>query len=292
MKKSLGLLSVVAFLLGSCLKQETPGPTFEEQLKKDIATIDAYLVANGINAVKDSSGVRYVVTKVGTGKKPRIDSMVYLNYKASVISNGNVILDTKDAYAGAILNSSNSSFYCWQLILPNLNRGSSLTIYSPSGYAYGTASSSDGTTLPANSNMIFDVKILDEVEQFKIDTAAIASYLTTNNLTAATDPSGLRYEITFQGTGDKPNAGSTVTFNYTGKFLPIGSTFDKSTTPTTRLLSNLIKGFQIGFPLLPTGSKATFYIPSALGYGPPGTQDGTIPSNSNLIFEVELVSFK
>lgn len=48
----------------------------------------------------------------------------------------------------------------------------------------------------------------------------------------------------------------------------------------------------VALPLLQAGSKATFYIPSSLGYGPAGTSDGKIPSNSVLIFEVELVSFK
>ncbi|MFM9836819.1 MAG: FKBP-type peptidyl-prolyl cis-trans isomerase [Cyclobacteriaceae bacterium] len=291
MKKSFGLiLAVVAFLLASCLKQDVPsGPTFDEQLKKDIVTIDDYLTSNGINAVKDSSGVRYLVTKVGSGKKPRIDSIVYLNYKSTVMSNGKLFLDTKDASIGAILRDPNSSFYCWQLILPKLNRGSSVTIYSPSGYAYGTGSSSDGSTLPANSNMIFDIKILDEVEQFKVDTTAIEAYLATNNLTATTDPSGLRYVITELGTGAKPRATSAITFNYDGKFLTSGTSFDKSAAPVSSALSNLIKGFQIGMPLLPAGSKATFYIPSSLGYGPFGSP-GKIPSNSNLIFDVELVS--
>jgi FKBP-type peptidyl-prolyl cis-trans isomerase FkpA len=293
MKGNVVLLALV-FLLGSCLKQEPTGPTFEEQLKKDIATIDAYLASNGITAVKDSSGVSYLVTKVGTGKKPRIDSVVYLNYKATVISNSNVVLDTKDAYTSVTLNSSNSSYYCLLLVLSKLNRGSSVTIYSPSGYAFGSASSSDGTTLPANSNIIFNVKIFDEaafdkVAQFKIDTTAIASYLATNSIKATTDSTGLRYVITTLGTGTKPTANSTITFNYDGKFLATGASFDKSTTPASSALSGLIKGFQIGIPLLPVGSKATFYIPSSLGYGPLGSV-GKIPSNSNLIFDVELVS--
>jgi FKBP-type peptidyl-prolyl cis-trans isomerase len=39
--------------------------------------------------------------------------------------------------------------------------------------------------------------------------------------------------------------------------------------------------------LLPEGSTAVLYIPSALAYGKFGTSG--IPGNSNLIFEVELV---
>lgn len=294
MKKSFGILSVAVFLCISCLKQDDPGPTFEDQLKKDIVAIDTYLSTNGINAVKDSSGVRYSVNKVGAGKKPKIDSIVHLNFKGTVMNSGILFLDTKDAYAGAILNDSRSSFTCWQIILPKLTRGSSVTIYSPSGYAYGASSSSD-SSLPANSNMIFNVSMFDEASfdkaaQFKIDTTAIGAYLRTKNISAITDPSGLKYVITVLGTGAKPTATSTITFNYDGKFLATGVSFDKSTAPATSALSDLIKGFQIAMPLLPVGSKASLYIPSSLGYGPFG-KPGKIPSNSNLIFDVELVSF-
>jgi FKBP-type peptidyl-prolyl cis-trans isomerase len=51
----------------------------------------------------------------------------------------------------------------------------------------------------------------------------------------------------------------------------------------------LIAGFRNGLLQLPAGSKATFYIPSRLGYGPGGA-GSTIPGNSILIFEVELLT--
>ena len=37
------------------------------------------------------------------------------------------------------------------------------------------------------------------------------------------------------------------------------------------------------------GGKGTFFIPSALGYGPNAI--GNIPENSVLIFEIELIDF-
>jgi FKBP-type peptidyl-prolyl cis-trans isomerase len=39
------------------------------------------------------------------------------------------------------------------------------------------------------------------------------------------------------------------------------------------------------------GSKYQFWIPSDLAYGPQGSPP-TIPPNSTLVFEVELLSFK
>jgi FKBP-type peptidyl-prolyl cis-trans isomerase len=54
-------------------------------------------------------------------------------------------------------------------------------------------------------------------------------------------------------------------------------------------LSGLIPGWQIGIPLLQRGGKGVFYLPSALGYG--SRYAGTIPPNSVLIFDIELLNF-
>jgi FKBP-type peptidyl-prolyl cis-trans isomerase len=70
-----------------------------------------------------------------------------------------------------------------------------------------------------------------------------------------------------------------------------GLEFDKSTGPVTFRLTSLIKGWQIGFPLLRVGSKATLYVPSVLAYGRRGYPP-RIPENANLIFDVELIKIK
>jgi hypothetical protein len=40
------------------------------------------------------------------------------------------------------------------------------------------------------------------------------------------------------------------------------------------------------------GGKGKIYVPSPLGYGTRGSQDGRIPPNSTLIFEVEMVDLQ
>jgi len=50
----------------------------------------------------------------------------------------------------------------------------------------------------------------------------------------------------------------------------------------------VIRGWDEGIALLKEGGKATFFIPSELGYGPQGTPDGSIPGDSELVFYVEL----
>ena len=126
-------------------------------------------------------------------------------------------------------------------------------------------------------------------DQLNKDIKKIEDYLTENNLVAQTTASGLHYIIEEPGTGGYPNLNSTVTVKYKG-YLLNGNVFDESgDTPVTFPLANLILGWQEGIPLLQRGGKGKFFIPSALGYGRSGS--GSIPGNSPLIFEIELVDF-
>lgn len=127
--------------------------------------------------------------------------------------------------------------------------------------------------------------------QLTLDTVAIDVYLAEKKINAVKDKSGLRYVITQQGTGAKPVPSSTVTVNYKGSLLEDGRVFDQSQNPVEFPLGNMIQGWQIGFQLLPKGTKATLYIPSSLGYGPNGYQPD-IPPNAILVFDVELIDFK
>ncbi len=127
--------------------------------------------------------------------------------------------------------------------------------------------------------------------QLTNDTTAIDLYLSNNKIAAVKDKSGLRYVITRQGNGPKPALSNVVKVNYKGSLLSDGKVFDQSQSPVEFQLAQLIQGWQIGFQLLPKGTKATLYVPSVLGYGANGAPP-EIPANANLIFEVELIDFK
>lgn len=131
---------------------------------------------------------------------------------------------------------------------------------------------------------------LDAVNQTKLtqDVAAIDTHLDGEGIIAVEDPTGMRYVITQEGTGAKPCLESRITFKYKGMLLIDGSVFDENTTGLTYPLKDLILGWQIVLPQLRAGTKATLYIPSGYGYGPVALSG--IPANSNLIFEIELVS--
>lgn len=103
-------------------------------------------------------------------------------------------------------------------------------------------------------------------------------------------PSGLRYLVLTEGTGNKPMATSNVKVHYTGSFID-GKVFDSSVQrgePIDFGLNQVIKGWTEGVQLMKEGGKYKFYIPYTLAYGEGGYQ-GVIPPKSDLIFEVELI---
>ncbi len=136
-------------------------------------------------------------------------------------------------------------------------------------------------------------KTLSTGEQLQKDVAVIDKYVVDNAIAnVQQDPSGLRYVITTAGPagGVKPTITNQISVKYTGKLLSTAAVFDQHLTAVTFPLSGLIQGWQIAFPLFTKGTKATLFIPSGLGYGPTGST--SIPPNSNLLFDVELVDVK
>jgi FKBP-type peptidyl-prolyl cis-trans isomerase len=105
----------------------------------------------------------------------------------------------------------------------------------------------------------------------------------------STTESGLEYEVKTEGSGEKPAQDSTVLVNYTGSLID-GTVFDSSEGrggPAELTLGNTIPGFTEGIALMNVGSTYKLYIPPELGYG--ANSPPSIPPNSVLVFEVELV---
>lgn len=128
-------------------------------------------------------------------------------------------------------------------------------------------------------------------EKSLVDSAA---FLETNKAKegVVTTESGLQYEVMTPGTGDKPTAEDMVEVHYVGT-LTDGTEFDSSVArgePAKFPLNRVITGWTEGLQLMPVGAKYKFVIPAELAYGERDT--GTIPANSTLIFEVELLSIE
>jgi len=101
------------------------------------------------------------------------------------------------------------------------------------------------------------------------------------------------------GDGREAEKGLTVTVHYTGWLYENGektTKFDSSVDrrePFSFVLGvgQVIKGWDNGVSGMQVGGSRTIIIPSDMGYGSRGA-GSVIPSNSDLIFEVELIEIQ
>jgi FKBP-type peptidyl-prolyl cis-trans isomerase len=104
---------------------------------------------------------------------------------------------------------------------------------------------------------------------------------------------GLQYSDMVAGTGAVVADGNCITVQYTG-WLADGTKFDSSRDRqggfqlTAGSGGQVITGWKEGIPGMKLGGKRRLVIPPDLAYGPNG-QPPTIPANSTLTFDVEVV---
>jgi len=179
-----------------------------------------------------------------------------------------------------------------------LSKGDSALFWIPLDSIYkGMPDSLFPKHLPKGTSICYGVKMVNverPEDTEKNQKKSINDYVAKTKLNFSTTESGLRYTITQEGSGISPIAGDTVLVQYTGKLASNDMVFDSSVprgepfkfTVGQKLV---IAGWDEGLPLMKEGSKATFVIPSKLGYGEMGTPGGPIPPNAVLVFDIELL---
>ena len=103
-------------------------------------------------------------------------------------------------------------------------------------------------------------------------------------------PSGVIVQTLTKGTGPSPKASDTVKVHYRGT-LTDGKEFDSSYKrgqPISFPLNRVIPCWTEGVQKMQVGGKAKLTCPATTAYGERGVP-GTIPPNSTLNFEVELL---
>ncbi|KAE8677603.1 Peptidyl-prolyl cis-trans isomerase FKBP65 [Hibiscus syriacus] len=106
---------------------------------------------------------------------------------------------------------------------------------------------------------------------------------------------GMKKKVVREGEGwETPDIGDEVEVHYTGSLID-GTKFDSSQDRGTPFKFNLgvgqvIKGWDEGIKTMKKGENAVFTIPPELSYGDSGSPP-TIPPNSTLQFDVELLSW-
>lgn len=130
-------------------------------------------------------------------------------------------------------------------------------------------------------------------EETKNAEMELQQYLKDNNITVSPTETGLYYQKTKDGNGERPQVGTMIKVHYTGKLLD-GTVFDSSVDRKEPIqfvlgIGQVIPGWDEGLQLMSKGEKGVLYIPYYLAYG--NTGSGPIPPFATLKFEVELIDF-
>jgi peptidylprolyl isomerase len=278
-----------------CEAEKVASPTTQADIDKNL--ILQYAIDHLLDVQSTPSGIYYIMEKEGDGKgHPDMNSNITAHYHGSLLDG--TIFDSSVDRGQPFTFQLKGVIKGWQEAIPLLTKGGKGKFLIPSKLAYGSRAA--GSSIPANSVLIFDIELIDFVDknaqkkkQAEADNAIILEYLKSNNLVAQATDSGIYYIIDEPGEGtDHPNSASTVTTHYEGKLLD-GTVFDSSIKrgdPLQFSLGRVIQGWQEAIPLLKKGGKGTFIIPSGMAYGPRGA-GGQIGPNEVLIFYVELIDF-
>jgi FKBP-type peptidyl-prolyl cis-trans isomerase FkpA len=115
------------------------------------------------------------------------------------------------------------------------------------------------------------------------------AYAAAEGMNVTSHASGLYYEVIDPGTGDAPDANSSIVVTYLSKTLD-GTVIDDQQTPNTSAipLSSFIEGWRIGLPFIGEGGTIQLLVPSALAFGCEPYR--SLPGNTVLFFEIHLIS--
>ena len=142
----------------------------KKSLDAEMAQLENYLKENNIVQTPTPSGIYYIETKKGTGKKAEKDKMVKVNYTGRLI-NGTVF-DTsveEEAKKANIFNpqrpyapldfqlGAGMVIKGWDEGISYMNEGGKATLIIPSSLAYGPNGAGD--IIPPNSILVFDVEL-------------------------------------------------------------------------------------------------------------------------------------
>jgi len=143
------------------------------QLAIDTVLIDNYLKEKSIVAKKTASGLRYVIEKQGKGDNPAAGQTVRVNYSGflldgrcfdssveSVARANNVFNEQRMPYEPIEIQLGYRQVIPgWEEAIALMNKGTRITVYIPSGLAYGPQQRSEIIT--ENSVLMFNMELVD-----------------------------------------------------------------------------------------------------------------------------------
>lgn len=280
-----------------------------------------FLSVNSFGQSKEGviKGIKYSITSSTPGTRIKLTDVITFNFTAKTFKDSLLQSSYETGHPVKIQVVPSRDIVDLMDIFLLLSEGDAVVAMIPTDSIFKDNEQSRPPFLPKGSSLKYAIKIekvqtLDEAiterdkanEVFKLaEKDSITKYISKNKLAVNTTATGLQYFITQASAKPKPVVGDTLLINYAGRTLD-GKLFDTSIEaeakkagliqpgrpyePITVVVGagEVILGWDEGFLLLNEGSKATFIIPSDLGYGPQGRGEAIKPY-SPLVFDVELV---
>jgi FKBP-type peptidyl-prolyl cis-trans isomerase len=256
--------------------------------------IEGYMSRSNLKLQKSPEGMYYSINSANsTGKQAFNTDLVKFYYKMTLLDGTKIDSTAKSLgqLKGLVWGSTNTIL---NLPISFLKEGESGLFILPSALAFGGNSYTD---IPAFSVIKLEIDVVSirtEAEQLK----------DFQTLYKITNPEILPSGLIFKRLVENPKGaaiagGQSVKVNYTGRLsygnlkydaagkVIYDTAFDSGTFTYVAGTGGVIAGFDEGIMKMRVGEKAILILPSKIGYGANGS--GTIPPNSPLLFEVEVV---
>ena len=256
--------------------------------------IEGYMSRSNLKLQKSPEGMYYSINSANsTGKQAFNTDLVKFYYKMTLLDGTKIDSTAKSLgqLKGLVWGATNTIL---NLPISFLKEGESGLFILPSALAFGGNSYTD---IPAFSVIKLEIDVVSirtEAEQLK----------DFQTLYKITNPEILPSGLIFKRLVENPKGaaiagGQSVKVNYTGRLsygnlkydaagkVIYDTAFDSGTFTYVAGTGGVIAGFDEGIMKMRVGEKAILILPSKIGYGANGS--GTIPPNSPLLFEVEVV---
>lgn len=142
------------------------------QLGKDITAIDDFLKAKNVTAQTTASGLRYIITKPGSGENAKAGQQVKIDYLGYLLNGkyfdtsieseakkNNLYTQGRPYSPLELTVGAQQVIPGWEEAIQLMNKGSKMTVYIPSTLAYGNQRRGD--VIAENSVLVFDMELIE-----------------------------------------------------------------------------------------------------------------------------------
>lgn len=273
-------LTTLLLLISSCSfaggkdKNKNPNDTAKRKYKST--------EVSSPSPVKTASGLEYTITSKGEGPQAEIGDIIKVHYTGKLTND--TVFDTsmKTGQPISFKLGQHRVIQGWEEAFALLHAGDKATLRIPASLGYGPRANGK---IPANSELIFDVELLDVTKPPKAWSVQGKDTVTT--------ASGLKYVIVHKNaSGKHVKKYDKVKVDYAA-YLTNGKLFDSSVERGQPLEFNAgmhqsLEGWDEGLLLLNVGDSVKLIIPPALGLG--AQANGPVPANSTIIIDMAVLA--